>query len=252
MKCYADILGDCSTKQSKEHYLSKGIWSNPNITFEGFSWLKGESKTLPVKNVARKILCKHHNEILSELDVIAKEFFNCLARMHKNQSKRSKLKRSAIWKTDRAEFDGKLLERLFAKIAVGVFQEDKEKLWHFTQSPQMKPPQIIIEAIFGRNQLEFPFGLYLVTTKGDNIYDEDRVTIHTLFHPETKNYVGSIIGFRHWQFLMNFTDENPNEYTFESITGKIIGKGGSNPLYHPQGINFNVGGKHSGLIKINW
>lgn len=252
VKCYASCLENCSDKQSKEHYISKGIWRNDVITFDGFHWMKGETKTLPVLSVASKILCTTHNPALSRLDIVFQKLFDIGAKFHNNQYNRGKLKRSAIWKPDRETFDGYDLERLLAKIAVGVIQEEPSVRWHPEGTLAIDPPREIVEVIFGNKRFQPPMGLYFVNSVGDTIINEDRVTIHTTLHPDTGWFIGAIVAIRHWQLFINLSEIDPMDYNMESVSGKNIGKNASAPVYRIQQINFNAGSKLSGRITIDW
>ena len=252
VKCYAASLGDCSAKQSKEHYISKGIWRSGMINFDGYRWMGGETRTLPVLSVSSKILCTTHNSALSYLDTVFQRFFETGAVFHNNLFERGKLKRSAVWKTDRATFDGYELERLLAKIAVGGIQDEPDVLWHPTGAAAIDTPKEIVEVIFGREKFTHPRGLYLVNSVGDTIVNKDRVTIHTMLHPETGWFIGAIIAIRHWQFFINLSDIDPTEYFMESVSGKRVGYDASEPIYRIKIINFNAGAKLSGRITIDW
>lgn len=73
-KCYANVLGDCAGKLSREHYVSKGLidlgQDKPSEIVLGGKLDIGtpaSSKNLAVS----KILCEHHNSLLSDLDAEA-------------------------------------------------------------------------------------------------------------------------------------------------------------------------------------
>lgn len=250
--CYASILGNCCDKQSAEHYVSKGLWRNKVITFEGLPWLDGKPKNMSVKKVFRKILCETHNKALSILDAEGIKLFWAAAKFHNNQHDRGKLKRSAMWKVDREEVDGRKLERLMAKIAVGVLQENSNEKWHLSNSSAIEPPKEVVEAIYGLREFEPPMGLYCINSVGDTVKNEDHVGLSLLYHPDTKGYIGSIITFRHWQFFINLSDASLENYTLTSATGKQIGKDGNKASYRVQRFNFNSNGKLSGVIRLNW
>ena len=78
-KCYASPLNDCSKIISREHYISQSvleIFEPKSLEVSGLKWIRqGESKTLTVNNLASKILCERHNHALSDLDTLAKKFF---------------------------------------------------------------------------------------------------------------------------------------------------------------------------------
>lgn len=222
------------------------------ITFEGFRWTEGQARNLPVKNVAPKILCSHHNSALTSLDSIAQTLFETGARFHNHQFDRGLMNRSAIWSPDRATFDGFQLERLFAKIAVGVIHEDPDVRWYPTGSIGLEPPPEIIEVIYGLRKFRWPMGFYFVNSVGDQLKNEDRVAVHSMLHPQSGEFIGAIIAMRHWEFFINLSDLDPKEYSMEAVSGKRIGINGTEPLYRVGTINFNAKGKLSGQIRITW
>jgi hypothetical protein len=79
--CYANELGDCSTKLSREHYVSNvvlrtlGNSNEGSIRVGGLHWLKTDPNNFPTATLVSKILCKRHNEVLSPLDAVAGRFF---------------------------------------------------------------------------------------------------------------------------------------------------------------------------------
>jgi len=255
--CYAACLGNCCNVQSREHYISKGLWNNNLITFEGLPWLDGEPKIMAVKKVFRKILCETHNNALSDYDKEGIKLFRTSEKFHHNQHLRGKLKKSTIWKTDRETIQGRNLERLMAKVAIGILQEFPEEKWHLTNTPSINPPEEIVKAIYGLSDFEYPAGLYYVGAVGDRIQNVDKVSISTLYDSNSKGYIGSLISYRDWQFFINLSDVDMDESSLRSQSGVIVGKNGSPAIYHPRSMNFDVGsgnggGKLSGIITFEW
>jgi hypothetical protein len=80
--CYAAILGDCSPKLSREHFISASLLEYLNesksLRVSGLPWLKGKEKVLPPAAIAGRILCERHNSALSQLDSIAVKLFRAL------------------------------------------------------------------------------------------------------------------------------------------------------------------------------
>lgn len=79
-RCYASDLADCSTKISREHFISRSLLqflnSNNNLLVSGFPWVDSGGKFLPPSSLTSKILCERHNSSLSPLDSIAVRLFN--------------------------------------------------------------------------------------------------------------------------------------------------------------------------------
>ena len=71
-KCYASCLGDCSSKISREHFISESLLDlsidpDGKVVVDGL--LSKDGLRLTTKNTAvAKILCKKHNEDLSDYD----------------------------------------------------------------------------------------------------------------------------------------------------------------------------------------
>lgn len=84
--CYAKALADCSSKVSREHYISAGLLKEigGNPLMQGLPFLEGESKRLSVAALASKMLCERHNHALSPLDAESLRAFAALRRFESN------------------------------------------------------------------------------------------------------------------------------------------------------------------------
>lgn len=69
-KCYARALGNCSPGLSREHYISRAVLKD--IGGEKAVWLEGLQHQNPgvhsLNSLTSKILCRDHNNALSDLD----------------------------------------------------------------------------------------------------------------------------------------------------------------------------------------
>ncbi len=76
--CYANVLSDCSPELSKEHWVSRSILDllGDVHVISNASWVPpgAQSKPLRSKALGSRILCKRHNEMLSDIDAKAKAF----------------------------------------------------------------------------------------------------------------------------------------------------------------------------------
>src|SRR5262249_13686733 len=80
-RCYAAPLADCSSKLTREHYVSKSLLEELNrlggLHVGGLRREpEGQQKVLPPNAVACKMLCDRHNPALSPLDAIALRLFH--------------------------------------------------------------------------------------------------------------------------------------------------------------------------------
>src|SRR5262249_13379561 len=78
MKCWAAGLGDCGTKQSREHYMSAGLWKGRTVRLRGFPWIDGDEQEIGLSSFQARVLCEKHNNILSSLDREAVKIFDGL------------------------------------------------------------------------------------------------------------------------------------------------------------------------------
>lgn len=84
-KCYANKTKDCSSKISKEHYISEYLLNNlgntDNVNISGLHWQGfGQVKTMSKAALASNILCTHHNEMLSPFDAEMGRFHSTINR----------------------------------------------------------------------------------------------------------------------------------------------------------------------------
>ena len=78
MECWASSLGDCAGGQSGEHLWSKCLFDGKLVTLKGYDWCANDWRTIPVSQLTANILCRHHNQTLSEVDAEAKQFKHAL------------------------------------------------------------------------------------------------------------------------------------------------------------------------------
>ena len=70
-RCYAFELGDCRGKITKEHFISASLikFAQPDTSAIDLGGFAGYSKPTGVQRLAnKKMLCEHHNSLLSVLD----------------------------------------------------------------------------------------------------------------------------------------------------------------------------------------
>jgi hypothetical protein len=121
MKCWARVPGDCAGKQSKEHYMSAGLWKGRTVRVRGFSWLNGQDREIGVGALQSRILCEHHNHQLSPLDAEAQSVFDCFEQIVQELKTNANLKpRNAYKKPKTWYIDGSKFERWAAKYLIGL------------------------------------------------------------------------------------------------------------------------------------
>lgn len=178
-KCYAASLGGCDG-QSSEHYISQSLFNGKMIDISGVDWIKdGEIRKVSKAKLGRRILCRHHNSVLSKLDLEAKTIAAKFDSFFDTCIRREKLSRSAIWKKDIYTVNGIAFEQWMIKASIGGMFVDKDLIWHPDGSPLLSPPGKVLEALFGLRRLEFPMGLYFNMIHGERIQREERVGVHS-------------------------------------------------------------------------
>lgn len=118
-RCYAGFTSDCSTRISKEHWLSAGILrlfgEGKTVRVGGLPWLKGPAQDVSIKNLSSNILCERHNSALARLDRTATQVSAVLDRYRLDHMRRPDMRES--------EFDlhsGEELERWLLKLIWGA------------------------------------------------------------------------------------------------------------------------------------
>ena len=190
--CWASGIGDCSAKQSVEHYVTRGLWSASAIMISGFNWQNGEAKTLPVATLETKILCKSHNERLSEVDAEATRIFRFIGEAletFQHWQKQQPTKKQVF--PTRYQADGQLFERWCAKTLIDfVCVEKSDTRWHDTGAAVLDPPIDAVNAMYGITTFEHPMGFYLAQESIEKPQDvlREALTVDPRFHPKDGDY----------------------------------------------------------------
>ena len=119
VNCWAASLGDCDDKITREHVISQCLFKGDEITVQGFPWCLNEPKTIGLSNLVAKILCRKHNNNLSDLDAAALRAFDVLRESIRMNDVRGKLKQR-FWRIKHFKIDGPLLERWFLKTLINL------------------------------------------------------------------------------------------------------------------------------------
>jgi len=250
VKCWAKTLGECSDIQSREHYLSKGLWEGDTITVKG---LWKEERTVGLSSLTAKNLCKTHNELLSPLDSEAKKIFNTISELYRLHAVRLKLKRRKFWTVQRYLVNGIFFERWAVKFIVGFFYVfGKNRHWHLTQTGPLEPPSEIVDAIFGHKPFKKPMGLYLAYDIGDRHYPDEGVNLAPLFHPDSSGLVGANLEFRGLRFLLWLGGDDLSTLNVPISEGRIFGPNGSELMYHPKDGRFTISKILSQVLTFDW
>src|SRR5882672_6826080 len=116
-ECWAKSLGDCEGKLSREHLISKSLFDGAEIQVFGLPWCPPEGKVIGIDGLAAKILCRLHNNRLSEVDQAGGEVFKKIKRFL------GKVKSNP---REKIKVDGSLLERWLLKTAINICCNPKD------------------------------------------------------------------------------------------------------------------------------
>lgn len=67
-KCWANVLGQCKGPITGEHIITKALFNKTSIRVDGAPWLKGPKMEIGRSAFTSNILCKGHNNKLSDVD----------------------------------------------------------------------------------------------------------------------------------------------------------------------------------------
>lgn len=249
-KCWASSLGDCCNKQSGEHFFTRGLFRDKNISVKGFEWLNGGVSTIPIATLTVNALCKRHNELLSPLDTEAIKIFNVFEEAERLHNVRKSLKQTKIWDLKVYPVNGKLFERWLAKTLVGLFcSVGRESIWHLTGTRCIDPPENVVKAIYAQKDFLPPMGMYFVHSAGETLDFTDGVRVTTLFYPDG-GLVGAVVNFTWFQFLIWLDEDVPG--IFPNMTGNLFGPNHEQPQYRIESIKYKLDRHLSHKVKFEW
>jgi hypothetical protein len=171
-RCYARHDQDCSTKISREHFISEALLRrielNNTAKIAGLAWQDREKfNVVPIKGLASNILCKRHNEALSSLDSMIAQFANTVNRFDRLEPTRN----------ETAEFGGFEIERWMLKCLLGL-----------TTSGNIKSAlkRECVDLLFKKSDWPEHWGLYFCDTASSPIYHTDSLSIEPRTGPDRK------------------------------------------------------------------
>lgn len=229
-KCYARSLHDCSTKISREHFISSSIlklFPTKTLTISGTRWLQdGKSQEFTAKGLASNILCQRHNAALSGLDDIAQKFFKVIFGRSKHQ-----------WV---AVIRGYEIERWMLKLLCGIGFSGN-LMNNGIPLPPVEPHPDFLRTLFYAQPIPEGFGLACILEEQDSILS-NRIMWRPLIH-ELAGLMGCEFYFSFMRLVLFI--QGP----IESIA---YIKGTQNGLiYHPSVIVVKQGKEHR-EVHLGW
>lgn len=256
--CWASGLGGCSSKQSGEHYVTRGLWSASYITISGFDWQGGQARQLPVGSLEANILCTTHNNLLGQqVDAEAIRIFKTVGEVVQIfQDWQANPPRKKPILPKRYKVDGKLFERWVAKTLIDFVcvEPSGGSTWYGTSSRAIEPPIDVVRAIYGQTDFEHPMGMYLAqeNTHEPRVVLQEAIRVDPRFHPKDGGLVGGFFEFRNIRFLIWLVDEPFDSFITQSRSGATFGQSGNQVHYHLDELKFGFNGPVRHKILFAW
>jgi hypothetical protein len=163
-RCWANALGACASKMSREHYVSKAFFSGPAVTVQGFSWCKTEPKTVSLAAATAKILCEKHNSSLSPLDAEAASYMR-VVRQHLQLTENRSKSRFVAYHIRHFSVNAQLLERWLLKVLLNLCFESKMLIGLDGEAEGM-PALSLVQICFGQSAFQGRAGMYVASYNG--------------------------------------------------------------------------------------
>jgi hypothetical protein len=247
-ECWASKLGLCDEKTSREHLVSEGLFVDPIVRVEGFSWCRGNPKEIGLNSLTAKILCKKHNEALSPVDEVGIAAFGAFREMRRVANEREKM-RPRVWHVIHHSIDGLMLERWFLKTLINLSLNGDYPIGGMCSKGS--PTENLVKIAFGITPFPGRAGLYSVVHIGGNIYSSDTIEFTPLINKENVFIVGGLFSFRGFKFLLFLLPEGPPE---QLIGIRVGGEdwGQSQLNYHNRQFKEILGTHLSQIVNCKW
>jgi len=221
-RCYARVLGDCSTQLSREHLVPKAILKQfGNLLIRGLPGAReGSAVGVGPNALAARVLCRAHNSALSEIDSQGTRFFQTL----------DSFRRRALHPSDRdlALFSGPDVERFILKCGIAFCASGLLGFKTANERLPWVPPSYWVQLLFGRADWKPGCGLSLWGGAGHRF--EQRRSV--LLEPMAAHGVDGVAGLR----------LAPHGMDFVLAVDRVLSVEGADlpPLaYRPGSIAFN-------------
>jgi hypothetical protein len=234
-KCYAREIGGCSTKISKEHYVTEALLKE---VAEGQRAVRVSNHPLlptsvlgpeqfGLRALTGHILCKTHNSLLSDFDTTAVTLFKHLDFLNGTSHHAAQ---------PTVPISGDRFERWMLKTLLGTLYGGAIPVLPGMEFEEQLPPVELLRVIFDNQPIPVGQGLFLNAGRLGEAFTADHNVLQLSIAPSRD---GRVIGLRVRMFgimfsliLMNFTDGLPEElregtYRPSNIT---IEPGGSVPI----------------------
>lgn len=160
--CYLSSTGNCSTKITKEHFISRNILeriTTSTLKFDRASHFFGGKPTVEIGNDAfsAKVLCDAHNSALSPLDDAAGLAFSAIEDLCRDLMRMGEARKPFHSFYVSSGID---IERWMVKVYSGLVAAGKIRGASGSKVPRDDLHPCLLESLMGSSTLDSPLGLY--------------------------------------------------------------------------------------------
>lgn len=161
-RCYLSPTGNCGTKITREHFISRNILeriTRSTLKFENAAHFFGGKSTVEigVDAFSAKVLCDAHNSALSTLDTEAGSAFSKIEDLYLDIKRIGEAKR--VFRSFYLS-SGIDVERWMVKVYCGLVAAGKIRGIGGTIVHRDTLPPYLFDSLMGRSTLDSPLGLY--------------------------------------------------------------------------------------------
>ena len=197
-KCFLNSRRDCSSKISREHYISSKLLNvierkNKTIDVAGLSWLSKEKiKSIGKANLVSNILCTKHNSDLSDLDSSIGKFVEYLSEIDKNfQTETSS---ELNYEVNGREIEQWILKTILGLIHSGNIQQSNGKQYTFNE-------KLIVLLCEPSKRWPLGWGLYVSIPK-DKIHHSNSFEIIPMSNRESGEILAVQVKFNGFEMTL--------------------------------------------------
>ena len=248
VNCWASALNDCCDTVSREHLISASLFPKSNKIFvQGFHWCQNETKEIGLSNLTSKILCRHHNSSLSQLDSAAGHAFNNFEYISKLAQEANE--NNGRFKVKRTHINALLLERWLLKTLINVCYEQKFLIG--SGSKLGIPDDNLVKICFGQNKFKGGAGMYIAANEGDSIGFGAHLNIVPIIEESENRVVACMFKFAGLlMFLWLISEKLPNNFDWiKHGNSEWLKVRPSRPF---RKMNFRIPSGHSHTLHFNW
>ena len=247
--CWAEKLGGCSDKTSREHIVSAGIFPEGEpLRVKGFPWCRNEFKEIGMPSFTRKILCERHNNYLTHTDEAGIKAMNVFRQEIEINDARVKMK-PRRWTVKTFSIDGRGFESWLLKTLINVSTEGIYRIGR-DSTEAGKPSERLVRIAFGLETFKSRAGVYGLGNVGQKLKLLEGIFLCPLVQSD-ESLTGGLFHFRGYRFLLYFEEEGlSRNIPLPTAFGEQAHR--SDTMYPLEAIRYEIGKHLSHIIKFRY